>query len=140
MKRRSAPSTIIALANFVALQTMSAEPDRLSASHSDSGLELSWPATVQQSDGSVARPYFELQRTLDFRRWQPIGERQRAATQAPGERLGVTVELDQQQGFYRLLRIPAGGIAKLGPSGEEGFGYGEALAPERQHIGQISPD
>src|SRR5439155_258703 len=95
---------------------------------------------IQQADGSVARPYFELQRSFDLWRWQPIGERERAATQTPGQNLHATLALDQPQGFFRLLSIPAGGIAKLGSGGAEVFGYGEALAQELRRIGQISPD
>src|SRR5436309_10402857 len=128
MKSRSAPPAMIALAGLVVFQAVSAEPDRLSANRSNTALELSWPATIQQADGSVARPYFELQRSFDLWRWQPIGERERAATLTPGERLRATLPLDQPQGFYRLLRIPAGGIAGLGSGGAEVFGFGEALA------------
>ena len=133
-------SPIIALVVLVALPVRSQEPTRLSASHSNAGLELSWPATAQKSDGSVVRPYFELQRTFDLQRWQPIGERQRAAATAPGQTLNMTLALDGPSAFYRLLSIEPTTVAKLGSGGAEVFGYGEAFAQELQRVGQISPD
>jgi len=54
-------------------------------------LELSWPTTTQKTNGSVTRPYFELQRTFDFQRWEPIGQRQRALTTTPGQLLSATL-------------------------------------------------
>ena len=90
MKRKGALSATIALAILLPLQARSQEARRLSAGHSDAGLELSWPATTQKADGSVARPYFELQRTFDLQRWEPIGERQRALTATLGQSLGAT--------------------------------------------------
>jgi hypothetical protein len=60
------------------------EPPKLSLVRSGTGAELSWPATVQKPDGSIIRPYFELQRSTDLQQWQPIGERQRAALPASG--------------------------------------------------------
>src|SRR5216117_2077393 len=105
MKRRSALSATIALTILLPLQARSQEARRLSVSHSNAGLELSWPATVYRADGSVVRPYFELQRTFDLQRWQPIGERQRAASTAPGQTLNTTLALDGPRAFYRLLSI-----------------------------------
>ena len=80
------PGLAILLVNVVALPALAEEPPQLSGKHSSSGLELSWPATIQKTDGSVVRPYFELQRTFDFQRWEPIGERQRASRQRSASR------------------------------------------------------
>ena len=140
MKRKGALSAAIALAILLPLQARSQEARRLSAGHSDAGLELSWPATTQKADGSVVRPYFELQRTFDLQRWQPIGDRQRAAATAPGQTLNMTLALDVPSAFYRLLSIEPTTIAKLGNGGAEVFGYGDAFTHELQRIGQISPD
>ena len=95
---------------------------------------------MQKTDGSAARPYFELQRTFDLHRWEPIGERQRTATTAPGQTLNMTLALDEPRAFYRLLSIEPNQTAKLGNGGAEVFGYGEAFAQELQRIDQISPD
>src|SRR5881628_2387136 len=100
MKSRSVPSATIALTILLPLQARLQEPARLSASHSKAGLELSWPATVQKADGSVVRPFFELQRTFDLQRWEPIGERQRAAASAPGPTLNMTLALEGPRAFY----------------------------------------
>ena len=113
---------------------------KLTLRRSAPGLELSWPATLQKSDGSIVQPYFELQRSADLQRWQPMGERQRAAAATPGQLLGVTLGTDEPHAFYRLLSIQPSNVAKLGSGGAEVFGYGDAFAQELQRIGQISPD
>jgi hypothetical protein len=78
MKTERILSAAIALTTLIALPSMSEEATRLSASRSNTDLELSWPAAIQQTDGSLIRPYFELQRSVDLQRWQPVGERLRA--------------------------------------------------------------
>src|SRR6266536_2008909 len=140
MKRSNVLSATIVLIILLPPQARSQEPARLSASHSNAGLELSWPATAQKADGSVVRPHFELQRTFDLQRWQPIGQRQRAATTAPGQTLSMTLALDGPSAFYRLLSIEPSTVAKLGSGGAEVFGYGDAFAQELQRVGQVSPD
>lgn len=134
------PLAVFVLANIVALYTLAEEPPRLSTKHSNAGLELSWIATIQKTNGLIARPYFELQRTFDFQCWEPISERRRAATAIPGQVLSATQPLDNSKAFYRLLSIEPIRVAKLGNGGAEVFGYGEAFAQELQRIGQISPD
>jgi hypothetical protein len=49
------------------------------------------------------QPYFELQRSVDLQQWQPIGERQRAATATPGQLLGVTLDTDEPAGLDAKL-------------------------------------
>lgn len=75
------------------------EPARLSASCNGAGLQLSWPATAQRADGSVERPYFELQRFVDLQRWEPVGERQRSLGASLGQMLSVTQPLDGSKAF-----------------------------------------
>src|SRR5262245_13491733 len=128
------------LMKLLVLNVPADEPPRLSVKRSNAGLELSWPATVQKTNGSVVRPYFELQRTFDFQRWEPIGERQRTLTATPRLSLSAMHPLDDPRAFYRPLSIEPGGVAKLGSGGVEVFGYGEAFARELQRIGPISPD
>src|SRR5438270_358721 len=53
---------------------------RLSVARTGAGVELSWPGVRQKADGSTERPYFELQRSGDLRRWEPVGQRLRAPT------------------------------------------------------------
>jgi hypothetical protein len=113
---------------------------KLTIRRSAPGLGLSWPGTVQKSDGSIVQPYFELQRSADLLRWQPLGERQRAAAATPAHLLGATLGTDEPHAFYRLLSVQPRNIVKLGLGGAEVFGYGDAFADELQRIGQISPD
>jgi hypothetical protein len=140
MNRIAFQSAAITLASLIALQTVAEETTRLSVGRSNAGLELSWPATIQKTDGSVVRPYFELQRTFDFQRWEPIGERQRAATATLGQSLSATQPLGSSKAFYRLLSVQPSGTNRLGTGGAEVFGYGDAFAAALQRIGQISPD
>jgi hypothetical protein len=140
MKTRHILSATIALTTLIALPAMSEEATRLSAIRSNADLELSWPAAIQQTDGSLMHPYFELQRSVDLQRWQPFGERLRATTATPAEALRATLALNEPHAFYRLLTIQPSGVAKLGNGGAEVFGYSDAFAQELQRIGQISPD
>jgi hypothetical protein len=133
-------SAAVALAGLLTFHSARCAPVRLSAERSSAGLEFSWPATLQNEDGSLTWPYFELQRTLDFQRWEPVGERQRAATGTAPSSLKATVTLNQARGFYRLLSVEADNLGKLGVGGAEVFGYGEAFNSELERIGQISPD
>src|SRR5258708_7001553 len=114
--------------------TAAEEPLRLSPSRAAAGLNLTWPATVQKADGSMVRPYFELQRSTDLQHWQPIGERQRAVAATPGQLLGATLGADGLRAFYRLLSIEPSSTTGLGTGGAEVFGYGEAFAHELQRI------
>jgi hypothetical protein len=43
---------------------------------------------------------FELQRTFDFQRWEPIGEPQRALTATPDESLSATKPIDATSNSY----------------------------------------
>jgi len=140
MNRIAFQSAAIALASLVALQTVAEKATRLSVGRSNAGLELSWPAIAHQSDGSVVRPYFELQRSSDLQQWLPIGERQRAAASVPEAFLKVTLSLEDPHAFYRLMIVQPGAAASLGSGGAEVFGYGESFARELRRIGQISPD
>src|SRR4030095_10481631 len=110
----------------------------LSIGLSNNHLQLSWPGIVHQSYGSILRPYFELQRSLDLRSWQPVGQRYRAPESA--ELLRVLLEPNDPLGFYRLLSVTPPATARRGSGGAEVFGYAEAFARELSRIGQISPD
>jgi hypothetical protein len=116
------------------------ETPSLTARRTAAGLEFSWPATQQRPDGSIARPHFELQRSLDMIHWQPIGERQRAAAAATGQSLSATLAFDAPQAFIRLLVVEPRDDNQLGFGGAEVFGYGDAFARELQRIGQITTD
>src|SRR4051794_37889413 len=98
------------------------ELPKLDVSRTDAALKLSWPGTLKAADGSIVRPYFELQRSGDLQYWQPIGERQRAATPALDQSLGAALALDTSRAFYRLLSIQPSNVAKLGSGGAEVFG------------------
>src|SRR5689334_2558717 len=113
---------------------------KLSVSRTNAALNLSWPGTLKATDGSIVRPYFELQRSGDLQHWQPIGERQHAAATEPAPSLGTTLTLDSPDTFYRLLSVEPPAVAKLGTGGAEVFGYGDVFAQELQRIGQPTPD
>src|SRR5262249_34892157 len=122
------------------LVSPAAEAPKLSVVPSGTGAALSWPATVRSPDGSIARPYFELQQSTDLLHWQPIGERQRIAVAAPDQTLSAQIGSGQPLAFYRLLSVEPSAVSMLGSGGAEVFGYGAAFAKELQRIGQISPD
>ena len=82
----------------VALDTMAEDSPRISVVGSGADLDLSWPGTIKSADGAIVHPYFELQRSLDLRRWEPVGERQRARA----------TQLDQQ------VALRAAGTAAVG--------------------------
>ena len=113
-KKNCFPFTTAALASLVTLQALSEEGTRLSTSHSQARLELSWQATVQRADGSVGRPHFELQRSVDLEHWQPLGERQRADAATGSPFLTATLALDEPRAFYRLLAVEPGIDGRLG--------------------------
>src|SRR5689334_11884702 len=103
------------------------------------GLNLSWLGTSTNTNYSVVRPYFEVQRSSDLRLWQPIGERLHTTGLAADPSLGVTLVFDQPNLFYRLMAVqPAKNLAP-GTNGAQIFGYGDAFTNSLQRIGQISP-
>jgi hypothetical protein len=128
------------LIGLALLHSIFAESLQLSATNSSAGLELSWAATVQRDDGSFARPFFELQWTFDFQKWEPVGQRQRTPAGNARSSLNATIDLDQARGFYRLSIVQPDDVTKLGSGGAEVFGYHEAFAQQLQMMGQISID
>ena len=128
---------VVSVVVSVGTQAVGQQPS-LSVELSTNGLQLSWPGSVRQNDGSIVRPYFELQRSIDLRSWRPIGQRHHAP--ADIERLLVQVAPSEPLGFYRLLSVTPPATARLGSGGAEVFGYGEAFARELARIGQISPE
>ena len=107
---------------------------------SNDGLDLSWPAVRPNANGTLDRPYFELQRSADLQHWQPIGQRMRANSSAPGAILNLALTPNQPIDFYRVLAISPPAVSKLGSGGEQVFGYADAFARELERIGQISTD
>src|SRR5437879_903056 len=94
----------VLLALSIALESKAGDRPQLTAVESNSNLQLSWPATTAQPDGSVGRPLFELQRSTDLRHWQPFGERLRAPVNAADHTLSVTPPASGPLGFFRLLQ------------------------------------
>jgi hypothetical protein len=140
MKTTRIHSCWTALFCSVVFVSSAGEPPKLSVLRLGTGAELSWPATVQKPDGSIIRPYFELQWSTDLQQWQPIGERQHAALPAPDQSLSARIALGEPRAFYRLLSIDPLAGNGLGSGGAEVFGYSAAFAQQLQRIGQISPD
>lgn len=113
---------------------------KIALSRSPNAVELSWPATSAQADGSLVRPYFEVQYSADLRHWQPWGERLRASLTDPQATLTLTLPVEGTGGFYRLLAVSPSGVAKLSQDGAEVFGYADAFAEALSRLGQISPE
>jgi hypothetical protein len=75
--------------------------------------------------GTNVRPFFEVHRSVDLKRWEPVGERQRSV--AAQDRLGLDVASDGPLAFYRVLTIGPSAANALAGEGAEVFGYGRAL-------------
>lgn len=111
----------------------------LSITRMPSGVQLSWPGTVQGADGSTIRPWFELQQSEDLKFWRPVGQRQRVKADTT-QMLSASVECYQPRVFYRLLSVPSGTHGSLGLGGAEVLGYADALERELGRLGQITPE
>src|SRR5437764_15244930 len=70
-----------------------ADSPKLSIQRSTDVNQLSWPGTLRKADGSISRPFFELQRSADLRQWKPFGERLRAPVTATDQILSITPPL-----------------------------------------------
>ncbi|MCI0536624.1 MAG: hypothetical protein L0Z50_15500 [Verrucomicrobiales bacterium] len=143
MKTRPSKRALLVLTLNTAVLSMlrAAEaPLKLSVHHSSNGNELTWPATIRKLDGSIVRPFFELQGSTDLRSWLPLGERLRAPEARNGQVLSVTPPATEALGFFRLLQIDPPAAATLGQAGAQIFGYDDAFAAGLQRIGQITPE
>jgi hypothetical protein len=127
----------VAASVFVSVISTPGEAPKVNLSRKGSGLEFSWPGAMRGEDGSVVRPFFELQRSADLQRWNPVGERMRNADATAADLLSVTVGADEGYSFYRLRAFEPR-ISKLVEGGEEVFGFSEAFATELARMGQIS--
>src|SRR5262245_2351767 len=74
---------VLAALLTLSLRAGAGEQQTLSLHRSRTALELSWHGVTLSADGSVQRPYFELQRSVDLQHWQPIGQRLQAAATEP---------------------------------------------------------
>ena len=112
----------------------------LHARQSGPGIELSWKGSRERSDGSMIRPYFELQRSEDLRHWTPFGERLQMAegTPSPGELTAVVVPATDRA-FYRLLAVEPNTVG-LATGGDDVFGYASAFDLELERIGPITAE
>ncbi|MCI0537579.1 MAG: DUF3160 domain-containing protein [Verrucomicrobiales bacterium] len=117
---------------------VAAQTPVLSLKHSGEGIELSWPGAITKLDGSVARPIFELQHSLDLRNWSSTTERLRARDDLASLRFEVAQRTPHT--FYRLLAVDSVPVQQLSGSGAEVFGYASAFARELEGLGQISTD
>lgn len=117
-----------------------AEGPSLRLERAPAELHLAWPATRPRPDGSVGRPWFEVQFSPDLVSWQPTGQRVQAQGDAVDEELRLALPPSMPQGFYRLLAVEPAALAAPGQGGPEVFGYGDAFATELARLGQLSPD
>jgi hypothetical protein len=101
-------------------------------------LVLRWPASVQDPDGQVKWPLFEIQQSADLIHWQAINQAFRANSNAASQELTYVVAKGSTPIYYRLARQNDGTATASG--GEAILGYASKLAEELQKIGQISPE
>src|SRR5438105_4960309 len=104
-------SVLLAL-SLIALESKAGERSRLTIGESNSNLQLSWPAITAKPDGSLDRPFFEVQRSTDLRNWHPFAERMRAPVNTADQTLSVTPPGSGPLGFFRLLRAELPAVAK----------------------------
>jgi hypothetical protein len=128
----------LALLGSIGIEAGAQELPRLkSALKSNAAPELSWPATTRMEDGSVSRPFFEIDRSSDLQNWHPFGERVQASGADGEEILRVELSAEEPFSFYRVRSFPPR-LSRLGADGADVLGYGEAFAKELRNIGQIS--
>ncbi|MEO8425933.1 MAG: DUF3160 domain-containing protein, partial [Verrucomicrobiota bacterium] len=114
---------------------------KLSIRPNQANFEINWPARLAKQDGTTFLPAFELQRSLDLKIWQPIGERLRGKTSVPNEILNMRIPPGLALAFYRVVALPEGPAAKgTASGGAEVFGYAERFSEELDRLGQISAD
>lgn len=101
----------------------------------DVGLDLEWKGATAGPDGSLDRPWFEVQFSTDLRTWTPVAERIRAANV---ESLHQSLSADRPQGFYRILAVRPLAKSGLGEGGAQVFGYADSFEAALARIGQIS--
>jgi hypothetical protein len=99
------------------------------------GLQLDWQGAVALADGTVERPWFEVQFSTDLRTWTPVAERVRASDVGS---LRQSLSADQPRGFYRILSVRPLAMSGLGEGGAEVFGYADSFEAALARIGQIS--
>lgn len=124
----------------LALKTIGAESVRpqLEFKRTPAGQELQWPGTIR-TNGSIIRPYFEVQTSPDLRQWTPLGQRLRASSTTPDASLNLVPDIESPAAFFRLLQVPPPAVSKLALGGADVFGYSDAFHAELDRVGQITP-
>src|SRR5437870_1456921 len=75
----------------------------LNVQRGNSGVELGWPTSLTSPTGGVVFPEYELQRSDDLVRWEPIGGKVRGIQGLSGQRLTSFLPNVESKGFYRVL-------------------------------------
>ena len=89
---------------------------------------LSWPSPAPDFNGGNVRLFFELQRSVDLRHWEPLGQRLCAPADDQEQIMRVRLEMQDPAGFFRLLQVaPNPVVATLGFGGAKVLGYGDAF-------------
>jgi hypothetical protein len=136
-KKGGAMKITVGILAFTALTGIPSAQEALRLGQNSEGqTELSWRGSSQFPDGSIRRPFFEVERSADLSRWEPFGERMRARST---ESLRLHLGLEGGAGFFRLREFEPG-LNRLASDSAEVFGYGEAFQNELRTVGQISLD
>jgi hypothetical protein len=125
------------LCGLVAFDTRAAEDSlRLRLQPNGERIELRWPAAVQDANGAMQRPLYELQQSMDLVHWQSTGQAYRG--KAGETELSVAMPRTVTPVYYRLAGRASGGFT--GTGGAEVFGYTAQLGEALGRIGALTPE
>ena len=104
-----------------------------------SQIEIVWPDKWTAPTGQIQYPVFAVERTVDLKNWQSLGQKLQGSSGSDGQ-LKAVYDLPGPMAYYRVVgNPPAGTVSALGAGGGEVFGYATQFAVELQRIGQITP-
>jgi hypothetical protein len=116
-----------------------AEPLALKLQPVGGQVQLSWPATLTDTNQSLIFPEYQVLYSTDLTSWQPIGGKLRGVQGRSGPNLNLSLNVPAGAGFYRLQAdLGSQTPNETGDGGAEVFGYGAQFDAELQKIGEIS--
>jgi len=119
--------------------SLAQSPVELKIQTAGSRIEIVWPDKWTSPAGQIQYPVFEVERTVDLKNWQSLGQKFQGSSGSSGQ-LKAVYDLLAPMAFYRVVgNWPTGTVLGLGIGGAEVFGYAARFATELQRIGQITP-